>query len=202
MDDVGHRPPCRARPRHRAAPVALAVAGLVLAGCGGGSGTRTVARLPGRAAAAASGPAALTVSRSDADMVACTRCMRARGVQMRDPFHRAGHQGLTLDVPPPDSANRTAFDACSGFIKAIVQAKQQGATAEAAPHLAALTSYAQCMRGRDIDMLDPTPQGQLNLGHVPGITAVFGRYSPQFRAADAACRHLLPAGVHDDGTGP
>lgn len=27
-------------------------------------------------------------------------------------------------------------------------------------------------------------------------------YSPQFRAADAACRHLLPAGVHNDGTGP
>jgi hypothetical protein len=58
------------------------------------------------------------------------------------------------------------------------------------------------MRGRNIDMLDPTPQGQLNLGHVPGITDNFGRYSPQFRAADATCRHLLPAGVRDDGTGP
>jgi len=37
---------------------------------------------------------------------------------------------------------------------------------------------------------------------VPGITSDFGRYSPQFRAADTACRHLLPTGVHDDGTGP
>jgi hypothetical protein len=51
-------------------------------------------------------------------------------------------------------------------------------------------------------MLDPGPQGQLNLGDVPGITSEFGRYSPQFRAADSACRHLLPAGVRDDGTGP
>ena len=68
--------------------------------------------------------------------------------------------------------------------------------------LAALTRYAQCMRRHDIDMLDPTPSGQLNLGTVPGITSNFGRYSPQFRSADAACRHLLPAGVHDNGTGP
>jgi hypothetical protein len=58
------------------------------------------------------------------------------------------------------------------------------------------------MRAHDIDMLDPTPGGQLNLGQVAGITSNFGRYSPQFRAADTACRHLLPAGIHDDGTGP
>jgi hypothetical protein len=37
---------------------------------------------------------------------------------------------------------------------------------------------------------------------VPGISNDYGRYSPQFRAADQACRHLLPADVHDDGTGP
>jgi hypothetical protein len=58
------------------------------------------------------------------------------------------------------------------------------------------------MRSHDINMLDPTPQGELNLGTVPGITSDYGRYSPQFRAADAACRHFLPAGVRDDGTGP
>jgi len=58
------------------------------------------------------------------------------------------------------------------------------------------------MRDHDIAMLDPGPQGQLDLGNVPGITSDFGRYSPQFRAADQSCRHLLPAGVHDDGTGP
>jgi hypothetical protein len=81
-------------------------------------------------------------------------------------------------------------------------AKQAGAAARAAPHLAALTRYAQCMRSHDINMLDPTPLGELNLGHVPGITSDFGRYSPQFRVADAACRHFLPAGIRDDGTGP
>jgi hypothetical protein len=58
------------------------------------------------------------------------------------------------------------------------------------------------MRAHDITMLDPTSSGALNLGHVPGMNSDFGRYSPQFRAADAACRRLLPAGVRDNGTGP
>jgi len=79
---------------------------------------------------------------------------------------------------------------------------KKGGAAQVAPELPALTRYAECMRSHDIDMLDPTPSGALSLGNVPGITASFGRYSPQFRAADSACRHLLPASVHDDGTGP
>jgi len=58
------------------------------------------------------------------------------------------------------------------------------------------------MRAHNISMLDPTTLGQLNLGHVAGISSSFGRNSPQFRAADTACRHFLPAGVADDGTGP
>ena len=135
-------------------------------------------------------------------MISFTRCMRSHGVQMSDPYHRPGHTGLTLDLPTRDSATSAAYAACTHFIQAIINMKAAGAASQAAPHLAALTRYAQCMRSHDIDMLDPTPQGELNLGTVPGITSDFGRYSPQFRAADAACRHLLPAGIHDDGTGP
>jgi hypothetical protein len=82
------------------------------------------------------------------------------------------------------------------------QMKAAGAASQTRVNLPALTRYAQCMRDHDISMLDPGPQGQLNLGNVPGITSDFGRYSPQFRAADQACRHLLPAGVQDDGSGP
>ncbi len=80
--------------------------------------------------------------------------------------------------------------------------KNANAAAQAAPLMPALTRYARCMRAHDINMLDPTREGDLNLGRVPGVPKRFGRYSPQFRAADAACRHFLPASVHDDGTGP
>jgi hypothetical protein len=181
-----------------------AIAVLVAAcssGPAGPSGTAPVASLPGPAATShASGP--LTVAQSDRDMIGFTRCMRGHGVQMPDPFHRPGHQGLSIDLPARDAASRTAYTACTHFIEPVIQMKQASGAARVAPQMAGLTRYAQCMRRHDISMLDPTPYGALSLGAVPGITGDFGRYSPQFRAADSACRHLLPAGVHDDGTGP
>jgi hypothetical protein len=122
---------------------------------------------------------------------------------MSDPYHRPGHEGLTIDMPTQDAATRPAYAACNHIIAPLVQAKMAGMAALAAPHIAALTRYAECMRAHDIAMLDPTAQGQLNLGNVPGMADNgFGRYSPQFHSADAACRHLLPAGVTDDGSGP
>jgi hypothetical protein len=144
----------------------------------------------------------LTQEQSDLDMVHFARCMHSHGVAMPDPYHRPGHAGLSIDMPTQDAATRSAYAACTHFIQPIIQAKAAGATAPSAAQLAAFTSYAECMRGRDINMLDPTASGELNLGTVPGITSDFGRYSPQFRAADAGCRHFLPASVHDDGSGP
>jgi hypothetical protein len=191
--------------RHRQRP-AWVVAVLVVvaaAGCSpaaSGPGSTPVASLSGHATASAA--QALTTQQGDQNILSFTRCMRSHGVQMSDPVHRPGHAGLSIDMPSRGPANNTAYAACIHFIQANITAKQAGAAAQAAPHLAALTRYAQCMRSHDINMLDPTRLGDLNLGHVPGITSDFGRYSPQFRAADAACRHFLPAGVRDDGTGP
>jgi hypothetical protein len=191
--------------RHRLRPaagrvVALAVLAALAAGCSSGPGGTPVASLSGHAAA--SSARALTEAQGDQNMISFARCMRGHGVQMPDPFHRPGHAGLSIDMPSRGPATEVAYKACIHFIQANIDAKQAGAAAQAAPHLAALTRYARCMRNHDIDMLDPTPQGALELGSVPGITSDYGRYSPQFRAADAACRHFLPAGVRDDGTGP
>jgi hypothetical protein len=194
------RPGGRARGLSRF--VSLAIAGVIVAGCGGGSVAPTVASLPGHGGSNGPRSTPLTVAQSDADMLDFARCMRAHGVQMSDPFHRPGHTGLSVDLPTQDAASASAYAACHQFIQKIVVAKQQVAAATAAPVLAALTSYAQCMRAHDIGMLDPTPEGQVNLGNVAGITGDFGRYSPQFRQADAACRDGLPASIHDDGTGP
>jgi hypothetical protein len=177
---------------------------LLAAGCTGaarGPGSAPVASLSGHGGGTT--PAQpLTQQQGDQNMINFARCMRGHGVQMSDPFHRPGHAGLSIDMPSRGPATNAAYAACIRFIQANIEAKQAAAAAEAAPHLAALTRYAQCTRSHDINMLDPTPQGSLNLGHVPGITSDYGRYSPQFRAADAACRHFLPAGVRDDGTGP
>jgi hypothetical protein len=191
---AGRRLPDR-RPCRKALPAMSALAGALL-----------IATLVGTACSSGYATASGTgqsLSQGDQEMVSFTRCMRAHGVQMSDPYHRPGHTGLTLDLPTQDAATRPAYAACTHYIGPIIQAKQAGAAALAAPRMAALTRYAECMRSHDIAMLDPSAQGQLNLGNVAGMAGNhFGRYSPQFRSADAACRHLLPAGVTYDGSGP
>jgi hypothetical protein len=183
---------------------ALAAVAVLVVACSSAAAGPQVASLGGHHGGAP-GPHGITTAQSDQDMLNFTRCMRAHGVNMPDPRHIPGHTGLSLQFPSatPAPNTRAATAACTHFIQPIIQAKQAGAAAAMSPaRLAALTGYARCMRAHDIAMLDPTSYGALNLGRVPGISSDFGRYSPQFRAADAACRHLLPAGVHDDGTGP
>ncbi len=188
-----------------AAVLAALTAGIL--GCSSASGTgpggAPVASLSSGGQTGHRRVAQLTQEQSDLDMVHFAACMRSHGVAMSDPFHRPGHAGLSIDMPTQDAATRPAYSACTHFVQPIIRAKQAGAAGALTPaRLAALTSYAECMRGHDINMLDPAPAGELNLGNVPGITSDFGRYSPQFRAADTDCRHFLPAGVSDNGTGP
>ena len=204
------RPPSRRLPARRwpALVLMLVAAAALSAACSTGSGTQSgpggapVASLAGHGGTPAAAAQIPSVAQSDQDFVNFARCMRAHGVQIRDPFHISGHSGLSIEMPTRDAATSAAYGACNHFIAKIIQAKQAGAASQAVADLPALTRWAQCMRSHDIAMLDPTADGQLNLGNVPGITSDFGRYSPQFRSADHACRHLLPAGVHDDGTGP
>jgi hypothetical protein len=186
-----------------AGPVLLAAAlGLAVAACSSNSAGRTVASLPGTSSSA--NAAANSSTSYDQDIVNYTHCLRSHGVNEPDPVNEThnGHTGLSFSFPPATAANQAALSACNHFIANLMAAKQAGANQELTRWIPSLVRYASCMRRHDIPMLDPGPQGQLNLGNVPGIISDFGRYSPQFRAADTACRHLLPASVHDDGTGP
>lgn len=187
--------------RATTAVVATAVAGVTFAACSSPSSTSSVASLPGHTAdSVAGGP--LTQAQSDHAMVQFAQCLRAHGVAEPDPVHRPGHSGLSVQIPTPGPGTNSALDACNHFLTPLIQMKESHARQQLASWLPALTHYAECMRTHDIPMLDPGSEGQLNLGSVPGITNDFGRYSPQFRSADSACRHLLPSAVHDDGTGP
>jgi len=136
-------------------------------------------------------------------MVQFARCMRAHGVQMADPIHLAGHDGLSIELPERGPATTDAYNACGRYLQPTIELKMRGAAQRLTPAVRlGLIHYAQCMRSHAIAMLDPGPLGELSLGNVPGITNGIGRYTPQFHAADQACRHLLPASIHDDGTGP
>jgi hypothetical protein len=188
----------------------LLVATILAAGCSSGSttsgadagGTAGGGTVAGGTVAGGTVAGQLLIQ-GDQDLVSFARCMRAHGVQMSDPYHQPGHTGLTVNLPQQDAATRTAYGACNHYIQALVQIKEDRMAALAGPRMAALTQYAECMRAHDVAMLDPNAQGELNMGDVPGMASnEFGRYSPQFHSADAACRHFLPAGVTDDGSGP
>jgi hypothetical protein len=174
-------------------------------GAQAGPGSSPVASLSGHGGSTTGAPQMPSLAQGDQDFVDFTRCMRAHGVRMPDPVHLPGHAGLSIDMgsATQGAATSAAYGACVHFIAKILAAKQAGGPGgQTVADLPALTRWAQCMRDHDISMLDPGADGQLDLGNVPGITSYFGRYSPQFRAADHACRHLLPAGVNDGGTGP
>ncbi len=194
--------PVRRRCGHLAAAgLCVLLLGAAASACSSGPPPRPVASLPGHGGASATAPT-LTESQSDQSFVAFAWCLRAHGLDEPDPRQRPGHTGLSVQIPPSSPANRPALTACDHLIAKDMAAKEAGARTELARWLPSLVRYATCMRSHDVAMLDPGPDGQLNLGNVPGMTSDIGRYSPQFRAADRACRHLLPPGVHDDGTGP
>jgi hypothetical protein len=164
------------------------------------SSSDTVASLPGHGSTS-SGAKSGHASESQVDQaeINFAHCLRSHGVDEPDPKHVPGQSGLVVQVPSSTSANSAALTACNHLLPPASNAKQQQRAAD----LPGLTNYAQCMRHHDIALLDPDPRtGAVDLGNVPGITNGFTRHTPQFRSADEACRHLLPADVHDDGTGP
>lgn len=175
---------------HRVQLLAAAVATGVLGGCGSAS---TIATTSESAAAL----------RSDRGMVEFARCMRAHGINTPDPVHLPGHVGLSIQLPEQGPVTTDAYSACGHYLQATIELKQGAAERRITPAVRlGLIHYAECMRSHAIAMLDPGPFGELSLGNVPGIDNGLGRYTPQFRTADRACRHLLPASIRDDGTGP
>ncbi len=196
-----HATQSRIRPLAGGAAIAAAV-GLVLGGCV--SGGRS-AGVPSASGTGADTPTtALTSAGADQLFVDYVHCVRSHGVTIADPTHRPGHQGLTLNLPDSETPGFAAANAACQHIIVPVQAMKngnQGAPSQAT--MTALIAYARCMRAHDIPLLDPAAtDGHISLGHVDGINNDIGRSDPQFSAADTACRHLLPAGVTDDGTGP
>lgn len=176
--------------RHGWQLLSAATAAALIAGCGSGSST------------GASGESAAAL-RSDREMIQFAHCMRGHGVNTPDPVHLRGHEGLSIEIPTPGPATTAAYAVCGKYLEPTIRMKERHAAQMLTPAVRlGLIHYAECMRSHAIAMLDPGPLGQLSLGNVPGISNGLGRYTPQFHTADTACRHLLPAVVHDDGTGP
>ncbi len=166
------------RSRHRDRPrsvlaVLVSLGGLaaLAAACSSSPSGRTVASLSGTTTTSATNSVSASSGGSyDQDVVDYTHCLRAHGVHEPDPVNEIhnGKSGLSFVMPQASAANNPALAACNHFIAKLLATKEAGASHELARWLPSLVRYASCMRSHDIGMLDPGPQGQLNLGQCAG----------------------------------
>jgi hypothetical protein len=192
----------RVTPRRRwalAAAVALIAAGVLVAGCGGGSGT------PGVAGAGSSSTSAAKPSSSGSSnggALAYSRCMRSHGVpDFPDPKSNGTIQvnaGPGSDLGPGNPQFKRAQRACQPLLPAPSAEHQH-------EEFAAALRFARCMRSHGVpNFPDPAPpssgpqtgsggRGSAGGGNTQGLSGVDPN-SPRFQAANRACRSLTPAG--------
>jgi hypothetical protein len=114
-----------------------------------------------------------------------TRCMTANGVPMPDP-----EMGKALPIgKPPDPANHgfqefdvAPFTKCKQFLPATWPVKWDP------DMIARFRPFNECMRKRGIDVAEPDADGML-----PDRTDPLAPRSAEYRAAEDACRYLIPS---------
>jgi hypothetical protein len=193
--------------------VVLASAGLLLAGCGGGSSGSGVARLSTNTSG---GPTADGGGESSAPegsastqqkMVAYSQCMRTHGVpEFPEPteghllIRSSSHNGHVTGVNPQSSQFQAAQKFCGKFLP------NGGAPspAEQAKAQESALKFSQCMRTHGVpNFPDPTFSGggvrmKLKAAGANGIDPE----SPQFRAAQKSCQSIAPGPGGKGGPGP
>jgi hypothetical protein len=198
-------------------PLRSAAAGLlvltVLAACAGSADPNGVASLQtqGTGADASASPSA-SLSPEDAQL-AFAQCMREHGVDMPDPQPGGGPQGVAIGddggkLTPTEM--QAAMDACDQYLQAAGSFKKDIDPAQ----LDRMIAFAGCMRDHGIDMPDPNVDGNGGMvfrsdgsgtaGSGPSTTKdkFFNGTdpdSPEFKAAEEACRSLLGPDAGPDG---
>jgi hypothetical protein len=158
------------------AAAALAAAALGVTACGGDD------------SATASGDGDARSERREA-MLAYARCMREHGIDFPDPQPGGGEMTIRRSDDASPEKLRAAEEACEKHREAIrppeLSEEQQQELKDAA------LAHARCMREHGIDMPDPTFSSDGGARIRMGGEGVDPE-SPEFRAAQEACRDKLP----------
>lgn len=144
---------------------------------------------PGVASVGSSAPTGQSSSSgSHPDAVAYSQCMRAHGIgDFPDPNSNGQIPPLKVagqgsDLSPENPQYQAAYKACKALQPAVSAQQRQQDQAQ-------MLKFTQCMRAHGIkNMRDPTSKG-INLAGT-GIDP----HSPQFQAAQKACKQYLPGG--------
>ena len=163
--------------------IALAVAGVLVAGCSGGPADPGVA---GVSSAAASPSQSATVS-GEAEALQYAACMRSHGVpDFPDPTVQNGSVGFSITAGDGVDQNspqyQSARQACSSL--------RGGGTANSGSgNLAKELKFAQCMRSHGVpDFPDPNKNGGFS------GTSTVNPSSPTFQNAQSTCMQLSGLG--------
>jgi hypothetical protein len=163
--------------------VALAVAGVLVAGCSGGPADPGVA---GVSSATASPSQSATVS-GEAEALQYAACMRSHGVpDFPDPTVQNGSVGFSITAGDGVDQNspqyQSARQACSSL--------RGGGTANSGSgNLAKELKFAQCMRAHGVpDFPDPNKNGGFS------GTSTVNPSSPTFQKAQSTCMQLSGLG--------
>jgi hypothetical protein len=159
------------------------VLALTLAGCGGKNNKNGIASAAGGKGTATPTPSSTLTDSERARLF--TQCMQDHGVQVQDP--NGGGGKVTIGGGPGGKADpkmQAAMQACKQYLP------NGGTPPSMSPaDLDKMRKYAACMRAHGIDMKDPTaanPGLMINGGVKPD--------DPKFKAAQEACKSLLPQG--------
>ncbi len=155
----------------------LAAGTVLLAGCAHGSSGPGVASVGSSAAS----PTSSTSNRAGA--LAYAQCMRAHGIPKFPDPDSNGHLGASggpgSGVDPQSTQYHAAAQACRSLMPG-----QSGP--HFSPNRAQNLKFAQCMRAHGISNFpDPNPDGTFGSG------SNLDPNTPQYRAANNACKHYL-----------
>jgi hypothetical protein len=147
-------------------------------------------------APAADGSAEPSASLDPEDaQLAFAECMREHGIDVPDPETSGGGGGGTVRVGGRGDNReefQAAMEACEEFLEAAGNFRR-----EMDPEmLDKMVEFAGCMREHGIDMPDPNADGGIMIqrnddGNVSSSAGDIDPESPEFQAAEEACRPIL-----------
>ncbi|WP_460366956.1 hypothetical protein [Actinocorallia lasiicapitis] len=178
-------------------PAVLALACLSACG-GGGSDGDGIASVNSGAAPSASATPSLSLSPEDARLK-FEQCLRDAGIK----FKTSKGGGMQIGA---DSGDKNKVDAAMKKCQPLMAAGGLGPPDASDPAVRdKLVKFAQCMREHGVNMKDPGADGGLRIegGSPDGDGKRKGDPAddPKMKAADAACRHLLPDRPGEDKPG-
>jgi len=144
---------------------------------------------PGPSIPTASGSASPSASAGTGDLTAFVSCVRQHGITVADP---------NPDFPWHQAENSRGWEAAWEACKALLPPPPAGAAQQlpSEQQLEQLRSFAVCMRAHHIDMSDPDPTGDMQIGgRLEHVTRAQLNNDPVYKAANQACKNKRPGGA-------